>query len=445
MERIRKNYKIIIALALIAVLAMLPAACGSKDFPDRKPPVSDPKNPGALSSFHYSYGSFFDGEWEYKVYERGGNAYILAKGMNGVDLNAASRVEASVLDDITGILKEYKMFKWDGFNKSDYDVMDGYGFGLSAVYGEQELIASGYMKYPRGYWEAHEALAGYLGRLAEGLKKPELTDKDEITHMHVTLGKSLDIRVSIYVYGPDVSINYYHADAGESFSLDDVGQEEYDEFIDFACGLYNEYKDSTDAEGLETENSGDGVYLSITIDSKEFGTEIECGVSLGSVLSKGDSERMVEMALGLVGKPANISESEEFQLEEYKGKFRNPKVFLYDKNGLGKVMVDMPGQTATVNGKSRETGQQAMLELHTELFDKKALDSFKYDVNEIQWQHGYLEEGETAEGIFDSFIADGCSWVFGYTNKGKFVCFYGGKGDKPDEFEALARLVGRAV
>ena len=309
----KKNYKIFIALALIAVLAMLPAACGSKDFSDRKPPVSDPKNPGVLSSFYYSYGSFFEGEWVYMVYERGGNVYFLANGMNGVDLNVASRVEASVLDDITGILKEYKMFKWDGFDKIDYGVMDGYGFGLSAVYGEQELIASGYMKYPRNYWKAHEALAGYLGRLAESLKKPELTDKDEITRMFVSLGGNLDSWVSITIYSTDITVSYNNKDVREDYTLDDAGRQEYKEFAGFARRFYNDYKDSTDTDGLKTKNSGDGVYLSITADSEEFGRAICYEVVFDSALNKKECDELIDMALWFVGSLEELKEQEELE------------------------------------------------------------------------------------------------------------------------------------
>jgi hypothetical protein len=50
------------------------------------------------------------------------------------------------------VLKEYHVGKWDGFHKSDKNVLDGDSFSF---YAEMEdgtsISASGYMKYPKDY------------------------------------------------------------------------------------------------------------------------------------------------------------------------------------------------------------------------------------------------------------------------------------------------------
>ena len=328
MERIMNNYKIFIVLAAFVILAMLTASCGAqggavsttgsvaqggeedppgssseeedREFPDRKPPVDDPDNPGALTSFFYSCSSFFEGDCKYNIYQNDGNAFMLVKMEGGDPKDLACRVEMSVFDDITAILKEYRMFEWDGFNRYESEASDGYSFHLSAVFGERELIAAGYVKYPENYIEAHEALAGYLERLTESAEKPGITDKSEITQVGIFLGAGT--WVSIIIFDSDAYISYSDAAGLKDYSLDDIGREKFEEFIDFACGFYDEYKDKSGMEGFETDSGGDWVTLEITAESKEFGTEIHCDIILDTVRNKEGCDELTEMTLWLVGK-----------------------------------------------------------------------------------------------------------------------------------------------
>ena len=445
----KKNYKIFIVLALIAVLAMLPASCGSKDFPGRKPPVSDPKNPGNLTSFNYYFGSFHEGYWEYEVYENNGDAYFLAHGANEADLYVTTRVDMSVLEDITKILIEKNVFDWDGFKGGDYEIMDGYGFGLRAVFGNRELIAEGYMKYPKNYGAGHNALAEYLEKLTEVREAPEIADKSEITYLTVYWGVDLDTNVSVGLYETESEtvaiIHYRHDGINENYTKDDVEEYKLDRLIGFVFDYYREHKDD---EGPEASGGGGGrerAYVAIRVNSEGFGREIDCGFSLDGRRDKEDYEILKELALDLVRIPENTPGTKEYQLAEYKKRFNYTKVFLYDESGLGKVVVDMPGQSATINGEERKTSQESMLGLHKEMSNGLVFADFKFHEHKNQKQKRGLEEGEIAEDVFDSLIGDGCTWVLGYVVKEDVVNFYGGTGGTPDEWDDIVRLVWGAL
>ena len=333
----KKNYKIFIVLAAVVILAMLAASCGAggtpgsgaagttgsgaqggagdppgsgaadedRGFPDRKPPVDDPDNPGGLTSFYYSFGAFTGGDYKYNIDVRDGNAYFRTNVAGENPLNVEGSVGMSVLEDITGILQKYGVFEWDGFSRYDSEVSDGYSFHLSAVFGERELIAAGYMKYPENYYEAHEALAGYLEQLTVCVEKPEtvyrITDFSEIKQVSISLGQRLGAWVSISISDPGVYIYYTDANTKKGYSLDDIGQEKFEMFIDFVCDFFDEYKDSSGMEGLETESGRDRVSLEIAAVSKESGKELHYDVVLDTVRNKEGCDELTDMTLWLVG------------------------------------------------------------------------------------------------------------------------------------------------
>ncbi|MCL1923732.1 MAG: hypothetical protein FWG15_07765 [Propionibacteriaceae bacterium] len=126
-----------------------------------------------LESFQYSYGSFHGGQWDFQIdtvrdNTLAGPKYILtARGSNGVDLNVTGEVQYFVMDDIEKIIDTYALQSWDGFDSRDPSILDGYGFTLSAGFVDGSITASGYMKYPPNYHEAHAKLEEYLTDLAQ--------------------------------------------------------------------------------------------------------------------------------------------------------------------------------------------------------------------------------------------------------------------------------------
>lgn len=115
-----------------------------------------------IVNFEYSFGGYPDGYWDYQIYMKNGKTYILAKGINGVDLNIDKEVDNSVLIDIAKIVKEYEIYNWNGFNKKS-NIVDGYTFSLTIKYSDGvQITAYGHEKYPDNYKNIHEVLLKYI-------------------------------------------------------------------------------------------------------------------------------------------------------------------------------------------------------------------------------------------------------------------------------------------
>ena len=161
-----KKLKVLLAV-LCAGLAAVAGFTGCTAAP--KPSY---ENEGLCTEFSYHFGSYHGGYWEYDIYQDGEQVYLTAQGFNGVELAVEkAEVDALVLEDLVRIVEENQIYQWDGYSKSDDDVLDGYGFGLAATFESgRTLSASGYMMYPKGYDEGHKALADYLWALAKGIE-----------------------------------------------------------------------------------------------------------------------------------------------------------------------------------------------------------------------------------------------------------------------------------
>lgn len=400
-----------------------------------RPPVGDAESPGRLLSFSYSYGSYNGGYWSYELYEKDGNTYFIGEGMNGVDLNVVGRVDAAVMEDLTALMQQHGIFEWNGFSGSDDDVLDGYSFGLLADYGSGALQASGYMKYPRGYEEGHAALAAYLGELAASLSGQEIADKEEITAVRVTLPQG--IVISIMQFGParETTVRYQHGSANEQYTLDEV--ENYDAFLDFIVDYYNRHKD----EPADRESVGG---LTITVHNEGAGVDVEYSLSFNDARNGAENAELARLALALVGKTPDVVDTDEFKLEAYKAGFIYPEVYFYDKNGLGAVIVDMPDQKVTVNGIIYNTDQQTMLDLYA-VFGGNLYQAFDFIDPDDQIQMGYLEDGQTAQGVFDGFIAGGYTWILGRNHMRDMLLLYGGQDAAPIGWEQAVEIIEAVI
>ena len=120
------------------------------------------KYDGQVVRFEYNYWTM-NGSWDYKIYNENGKTYVEAKGMNGVDLYLDGEINDSVLEDITEVVYENEIYKWDEFDKKDNLIMDGYSFNILVEYDNGEKIeASGDNKKPKDFDAGHRALMKYL-------------------------------------------------------------------------------------------------------------------------------------------------------------------------------------------------------------------------------------------------------------------------------------------
>ena len=120
---------------------------------------------GDILSFEYEFGGYPDGIYNYKIYTEKGKVYILAKGMNGVDLNIYKENDTSVLTNLSNIINENRIYEWNGFNKKS-NILDGYSFSLVIKYNDgKEVQAYGHEKYPTNYKNIHKLLLNYLNSI----------------------------------------------------------------------------------------------------------------------------------------------------------------------------------------------------------------------------------------------------------------------------------------
>ena len=151
---------------LIVTIVVLLLLVGSVVYlASRKIEKPDVINSSNIVSFKYSFGSFFGGYYDYEIYQDGNEYIFTATGSNGVDLDINETVDHSILDDIQEIIRKYNIKKWNGFNKSNDDVLDGHGFSLFVRYDDYEIKAEGYMKYPKNYMDFQEEIKEYFDNI----------------------------------------------------------------------------------------------------------------------------------------------------------------------------------------------------------------------------------------------------------------------------------------
>ena len=104
-------------------------------------------------TFRYTVGNYINADIVYELYLIN-NSYIATYKIAGIPKENQLKKEVSkeTVTKIENILKKYKVYKWNGFNKSDNNVLDGNSFSFSYTNTNKKYIsASGYMKYPKNY------------------------------------------------------------------------------------------------------------------------------------------------------------------------------------------------------------------------------------------------------------------------------------------------------
>ena len=77
------------------------------------------------------------------------------------------RTSAAVLDELSAVIDEFDLRRWDNYHKTNKRVMDGSSFSFSARYDDGKSIsASGYMMTPKNYSEAVNGFSRVIGKLS---------------------------------------------------------------------------------------------------------------------------------------------------------------------------------------------------------------------------------------------------------------------------------------
>lgn len=141
--------------------------------------------PGFFSEVHMSMpeyirwcGSGTNPEYcfEYSVKDLGDRAEISVA--EGFRLNARTFVtDRAVISRVAEIIEKYRLVRWDGFDKSRKNVLDGRSFSVSFCCGGKNVSCSGYERYPKNYKEA----AREFTALIKELSASHLADIEELT------------------------------------------------------------------------------------------------------------------------------------------------------------------------------------------------------------------------------------------------------------------------
>ena len=145
-----------------AVLTLALSGCAG--FPGFGPQITD------IKSFRFSYqvGNYMNGFVAYELKLEKDGSYTARIKPNQVAEEDAKehKVGKDFADELAAFLREKKVNRWNGFQKSNRLVLDGNGFSFSLWTTEDKNIsASGYMRWPRGYDEVKAGIEGIFAKL----------------------------------------------------------------------------------------------------------------------------------------------------------------------------------------------------------------------------------------------------------------------------------------
>lgn len=147
-----KYYIIGVIVVIILVTGCLYLFLGKKD---NKKELKD------LTSLRFHYTSGY-AMYAYTTYEiKYDNKYTITIKPYGIPDEEAKTYDISEeeINKILNVLNKYNVIKWDGFSKSNKDVLDGDSFSFSAYFKDgRSISAHGYVSYPNNYGDVKKEL-----------------------------------------------------------------------------------------------------------------------------------------------------------------------------------------------------------------------------------------------------------------------------------------------
>ena len=116
-------------------------------------------------NFSYSVGCYAYGSYDFGVRKNKDGSYTAIYRAAGVPEEKSSKfpVDRAFITDLEYMLKEANVLKWNGFHKSDKNVLDGNGFSFYIWLEDgKNISASGYESYPKGYSEGKSAIISFF-------------------------------------------------------------------------------------------------------------------------------------------------------------------------------------------------------------------------------------------------------------------------------------------
>ena len=146
-------------LILMALLSFF--GCGNGQ------PASPPAKDAQLTRIHFSatHGYHAHSNIGYKA-ERTGEGKARVTVEVGDDRDRVFNVEEAVMDSLEAIVREYKMYSYNGYYQPKFEIMDGDSWSLDLSFSDKtNASCGGYMAYPpKGGAEAIGKVEGFLSR-----------------------------------------------------------------------------------------------------------------------------------------------------------------------------------------------------------------------------------------------------------------------------------------
>ncbi len=131
-----------------------------------------------ITSFSYSQsGMSTDSIYTYTLTRENGKA-VLHADLNAGYYEADAELDESAFDTLSEIARQYKLEKWDGFDKVNKMALDGSSFGLHINLEDGSSIdAYGSNSFPTGYGEASRKIVECFESLVE--ENAEIKEKPQ--------------------------------------------------------------------------------------------------------------------------------------------------------------------------------------------------------------------------------------------------------------------------
>lgn len=142
---------IIIGIVIVGIIIFLCEILFKK-----KVEISEIKHMSFSYSQGYAMNAYIRYELDYKD-----DKYIAKIKPYGIPDEEASEVEVDkkTVKKIEEVLGKYEVGKWNGFHKTDKNVLDGDSFSMNVTFKDETSIsASGYMRWPKNYGNVRDEL-----------------------------------------------------------------------------------------------------------------------------------------------------------------------------------------------------------------------------------------------------------------------------------------------
>ena len=109
--------------------------------------------------FSYSKGYMINSNIIYEINEKDGKFIAKIKPYGIADEDAKYiEIDNNTLEKIIDVLNKYNVSSWNGFHESDRNVLDGDSFSFSLKTTDNDISASGYMRWPTNYRNVRDEL-----------------------------------------------------------------------------------------------------------------------------------------------------------------------------------------------------------------------------------------------------------------------------------------------